>query len=197
MTHHTLSGPVATTLDTIDRGLNLVEKSLVMFAAATAGFVMCVVSADALGRYFFNSPLAFTIEMVSRFLLPIIMLLVASRVLRKGDHISVDLFAEMMPKRLYYLCMSLGMLASAAVVWIMLAEAAEKALTDFERGKTSFGIIPWPLWVEPAIYSVCLLVLFARLLHIAGTNIAATATGDPAYALSRPHTHETPEQETL
>ena len=191
------SGALERALGAIDTVLTRTERILTIFAAMVTLFVMVIVSAVAVGRYFFNSPLTFTVEMVSRFLLPIMMLLAAGLVLRAGKHISVDLFAAMLPLRVYHALVAAGLYATAAVFWIMATRVGEKALSDFENGKTSFGIIPWPLWIEPAIYFVCLTVMLLRLTHVATANTAAAVTGKAELAISKIDTHEFSLEETF
>lgn len=166
----------------VDGALNSLEKGLVWLSAITTGFVMCVVSADALGRYLFNSPVVFTIDLVSHFLLPIIMLLASGMVLRRGKHISVDIFANILPVRMYQFFLGAGFIAAAVIFWIMTHRVGETAVANFVQGKRSFGIIPWPLWIEQAIYFVCLGVMMLRFFHVGAVNLSASITGNSELA---------------
>lgn len=155
-----------------DSVMGKIEALVLSIAALVALVVMVVVSADAIGRYLFNQPLIITMDLVSRYLLPIIMLATASLVLRQARHISVDLFATLLPRRLHLLLLGIAMVLAIPVFWIMTWRVSLGAIESFEAGKVAYGLIPWPLWAEQAIYAVCMGLLLIRVVHIALANIA-------------------------
>lgn len=186
-----------TLLGLFDRFLMKIESLIFGFAACVLIFVTCIVAADALGRYLFNKPLFFTLELVSHFLLPIIMLMSAGLVLRSSRHISVDLFASMMPARLYLGLTGLALGAVVPVFWIMTYRVALTSYEKFEQGVSAIGVVPWPLWIEPAIYTLCMGLLTARLFHMAVTNLSAAVTGETNIGISLLHSHDQPLEESL
>ncbi|MEZ5649950.1 MAG: TRAP transporter small permease subunit [Burkholderiaceae bacterium] len=179
-------------LGAVDRGLSAIERTMIGLVVAVVVASMFLVAADALGRYLFNRPVIFTVELVSHYLLPIVMLLPASYVLRRGGHISVDMFALAMPVRLFQALYGMSLLAVAPVVWIMATHVTSASIESFQQGKVSFGLIPWPLWAEQGIYVAILWLVFARLLHVAITNILAAVTGHAELGISALNSHDSP-----
>ena len=117
-----------------DRLLSFVER-LVMAIVTTGLFViMVMVALDAILRYTLNSPLIFNYDLVQMYLLPIVMLMPVGFLMRRGGHISVDLFAMMMPERMRQLVLGLALLASAPVFWIMFHRIGSMAIDSFEKG---------------------------------------------------------------
>lgn len=186
-----------TSLDVVDRFLNKLEKLVIGFTACVIIVVMFIVAADALGRYFFNKPLFFTVDLVSHYLLPIMMLMSAGLVLRRAKHISVDLFVSIMPPRLFQALSGLALAATLVVLGIMTYRLGITAMDSFEHGKVAAGIIPWPLWIEHTVYAVCMGLLALRTCHMAVSNLAAAVTGQPDLGISLIHTHESPLEESI
>lgn len=184
-------------LDRIDRILTVAERGVLAVAAVTVLIVMAIIATDALGRYFFNKPLIFTIDLVTRYLLPIIMLMSTGMVLRRAQHISVDLFATMIPVRFYQLLIGIGLLVTGTIFWIMAYRVGHASVDSFQQGKTSFGLIAWPIWLEQAIYAFCLGLMMVRLIHVAMTNILAAVLGVPEIGISIAHQHDDPLEEAL
>lgn len=184
-------------LGLFDRIMGKVEWFILMIAAIAAIVVMFVVSADALGRYLFNKPLIITHDLVSRYLLPIIMLSMAGAVLRKARHISVDLFAMMMPQRLYRLLLGISLAVAVPIFWIMARRVAHTALQSFEQGKVTLGLVPWPIWIEQAIYAVCMGLLVLRLFQIALANLASAVLNAPDIGISLVNEHDDPVEEAI
>lgn len=179
-------------LDWIDGILSKLELGVTAFVPCVLVFTMFLISADALGRYLFNKPLFFTLDLVSHFFLPIIMLMVAGLVLRQARHISVDMFASLLPTRLYQAVLGICLAATVPVFWMMTYRVALKSAESFENDVVALGLIPWPFWVEQAIYAVCMGLLTARLFYVAATNLLAAASGRSEIGLSLLPDHEAP-----
>ncbi|WBU52053.1 TRAP transporter small permease [Paracoccus sp. SCSIO 75233] len=182
-------------LGLIDSFMGKIESVILTIAAVAALLAMCVISLDALGRYLFNQPLIITIDLISRYLLPIIMLSTASVVLRQSKHISVDLFAMLLPYRLYLLLLGIGMLVAVPVFWIMAWRVAHSAAQSFEAGSVTYGLIPWPIWVEQAIYAVCIGLLEIRIVQVAIANLFAAITGETSIGIPLVNAHDDPLEE--
>jgi TRAP-type mannitol/chloroaromatic compound transport system permease small subunit len=171
-------------LHLLDRLLSAIESVAICMVALVLIACMCLIATDALGRYLFNSPLVFTVDLVSRYLLPIIMLLPASRVLRRAGHISVDLFSAVMPVRAFQALIGLSLMATVPVIWVMTYRITHSSIESYVQGKVSFGLIPWPLWAEQAIYAFLLGLLTVRLVHVAATNLVAAISGETDIGIS-------------
>ena len=158
----------------IDTALMAAERPLLYIVCILTLVVMFVVAGDALGRYLFNQPLGFTIDLVSKFLLPAIMYLALSETLRRGDHINVGVFASLMPWRLALFLLGIGLLASAALATAVVIEVTSKSYHTWERNIIAFGPYPWPIWLEEAIVAVSWAALCARLWLVGVTTLLAS-----------------------
>lgn len=186
---------VTSALDLLDRVLLSIEKVLLNITVVALIGVMLLVASDALGRYFFNKPIVITIFFVSHYVLPLLMLLPASYVLRRAKHISVDLFASMMPVRLNQGLIGLALLLVLPILWIMAYRVGHAGYESFRDGKVAYGLIAWPFWVEQAIYCVCFAMLTARTLQVALANIVSALGGDETTAISLLNKHDSPMEE--
>ncbi|AJE49117.1 TRAP transporter small permease [Celeribacter indicus] len=168
----------------LDTAVRQVETVLLYLLCLVLFVMMVLIAADALGRYSMNRPLTFTVDLVTMYLLPAAMLLPAGLVLRRGGHIGVDLFAMMMPRRLYHALIGLGLLASAPIFWIMTHRIALMASDSLSQKLVATGMVPWPIWAEQAIFALAMGLFTLRALHIGVSQLVAAVTGDSAQAIS-------------
>lgn len=166
-------GAMSKMLEHFDRVLFSLEKVFLNITVISLIGVMLLVACDALGRYFFNRPIIITIYFVSHYMLPLLMLLPASYVLRRSKHISVDLFSSMIPQRLSQFLIGVGLLLVMPVIWIMAYRVGISSVESFRDDKVAYGLIAWPFWVEQAIYCLCFLMLTARILHVGLSHIVS------------------------
>ncbi len=182
-------------LDAFDQLTFKIENGVRVIVVVVTVFVMFLISCDALARYLFNAPLFFTLDLVSHFLLPMIMLISAGSLLRRARHISVDFFAGLLPFRLYQFLIGVCFVAMLPVFWVMTIKVVEKSYESFVNDIVAIGIVPWPFWVEQAIYAVCLGILAMRVLHIALTNLVAALSGNAEMGVSLLPNHDHAEEE--
>lgn len=84
----------ASLMKAMGRGFDVLVNLSAIMAAAILIFIMLSVCAEIIMRYFFNSPLIWVIE-ISEYGLLYITFLGTAWVLRRGAHISLDLFIEL------------------------------------------------------------------------------------------------------
>jgi len=147
----------------LDGGLRVVERGLLVLTCALAGLTALNVAFDALGRYFFNQPLGFTIDLVTKYLLPAMLFLGLAEALRNGDHIHVNAFARYLPKRLAQCLLGLGFLLSALFATVISLLLAGYSHENWARNIIAFGPYPWPAWLEVAIVALSWIMLCLRL----------------------------------
>jgi TRAP-type C4-dicarboxylate transport system permease small subunit len=176
----------------IDRLLSRLECAALVIACAALFITMLLVFTDAVLRYTINMPLKFTMDIVTLYLLSAALLLVLSDTLRRGGHIGVDLFAKMLPRRAYHILIGFTTLCSAGAVGIMAYETTSLTWESWLKNELQVGIYAWPLWLSKAIVATSLVLLVARLLHIALSQLIAGATGDFAVAVSIAHVETQP-----
>jgi TRAP-type C4-dicarboxylate transport system permease small subunit len=181
----------------IDIALSRIESVLTYIAVAALFLIMVIVFLDAVLRYAVNRPLNFTADLVTLFLISAGIFAVLSFTMRRGGHISVDLFANMLPRRLYCLVVGAGLLLSAVAVGIMTYELCRATGEAWSKNEMQVGIYSWPMWLSNAIVAVSFLLFEVRLLHMGAANLIAGLVDDARYAIAIASAHEEPMEEPV
>lgn len=181
----------------IDIALSRIESVLTYIAVAALFLIMVIVFLDAVLRYAVNRPLNFTADLVTLYLISAGIFAVLSFTMRRGGHISVDLFANMLPRRLYCLVVGAGLLLSAVAVGIMTYELCRAAGEAWSKNEMQVGIYSWPMWLSNAIVAVSFLLFEVRLLHMGAANLIAGLVDDARYAIAIASAHEEPMEEAV
>jgi TRAP-type C4-dicarboxylate transport system permease small subunit len=150
------------TMNTI---IKFLEKAGVTVAGVCLIAIMLLVSADAIARYAMNSPIPWTMDVVSYYLMVTVAYLAAADTFRHGDHIRLDLFqAHMGPRTKAWtgvLCATL----TAMVFSIVAYGSAHNMIEAFLAEEYMPGYIAWPIWLSylPIVLGAGLLAI--RLVH--------------------------------
>ncbi len=184
---------------TLSRALDVIlskfDVGMLTVASASLFIIMILVFLDAMFRYLFNHPLAFTFDIVVLYLMSSSLLSVLSYTLRHGGHISIDLFANMMNHRVYLVLVGLALIIGMFFCGIIAWKTAELAHESFETGEIMTGVYAWPLWIGKAIVSLSFVGLTARLFHMGFANIAAGLLNAPDLEMVIMHDPTDPEGE--
>ena len=154
-------------IEDLTRANGRVTLWLAHIASAALAVIAAVTFFDVVGRYFFNAPFAFTVEM-TQLAMAIVVYFGVGLVTHEDAHISADVVTLRLPPRgraLFALVMNL--LAAAflvLMVWRLWVQA------DFLRGKgdtTMVWTVPlWPFALAVAFGSIFLLTgVLLQLLH--------------------------------
>jgi len=151
-------------LSLLDRGLGALT-----YAAAVAGAGLLLVMTAAVGygvvlRYLFNRPQVWTDELVG-YLLVVLVMAGAADVLRRGEHIGVDLVTERLSPKARRLAEIWGMAAVVLVSGCLAAAGWELAEFSYSVGLFSDGYLEVPMWLPQAAVPIG-----AALLAIAALN---------------------------
>ncbi len=160
-----------------------VEFGLATVAAICLVAVMGIVFVDVGARYFLNSPLAWSYELIGMYLMPALFYLALSDTLAGHHHIAVDLLRPRMPEWLVRVVEIIGCGAMGAlfvlIVWIHL----QSAVHDLRTGAVTMGVIEWPAWVPAALVVVGSAAIALRLLGRTVGHIVSLVTGRALIAL--------------
>ncbi len=138
------AGPgLVSLLDSVDR---LAAKAAVFAGALLVLASIAIVTYSVVMRYALNTPQTWTDELVSYFLVYIVMLGVAES-LRRGDHIGVDLITERLPSRLRRWTEIWGLLVVIAVAASLLISSYDMVVFSYNVGLYSEGYVEAPLWI--------------------------------------------------
>lgn len=140
-----------------------INRVLSMIAAATLVIMMFHVVGSALMRFFMNSPVYGTNEIVEYWYLPLIALFGIPAAQIKGEQITVTLAIDRMKKAnadfFQVFSLALGAALSVAFAWFGMLEALGKASISATAGVTSI-----PAW--PAYFIVPVVFMLLAYLYI-------------------------------
>jgi TRAP-type C4-dicarboxylate transport system permease small subunit len=149
-------------VETFDKILDRIGESLLV-CAAMLGFILAfIVCTDVVGRYFFNSPLKGTPEMVSMAIV-IIAYLQASYAIRSGGMIAVDAFYVNYPTRLKSLVSLIGSILGVILFALICSGSFHGAVDAWVSGEyEGEGALRVPSWP-------------AKFVLVVGTFLASIA----------------------
>jgi TRAP-type C4-dicarboxylate transport system permease small subunit len=97
-------------------------------------------------RYLFNRAPVWVDDLVGLLLVAIVML-AAAQVLRRGEHIAVDLFTEKLSGRAARWAQALAMGAALLVAVILVVNGWQSAMQSRQFGIVTEGRLEWPVWL--------------------------------------------------
>lgn len=180
---------------TLDGILNIFDRAMVFLASLSLFAIMILIFLDAMFRYLFNSPLAFTFDIVVLYLMSASLLTVLSYTLRHGGHISIDLFANMMNHRIYLVLVGIGLLAGMVACGIIGWQTTYLSWESWHMNEIMTGVYAWPLWIGKALVALGFIGLTVRLAHIGLANLLSGLLNIPELEIPILHDPSDPEGE--
>jgi len=152
-------------LRSIVRTLDRLVDALTWLAAGFALLMTLHVTADLVGRTFFNHPLVGTTEIVTAYYMVALVFLPLAVITRQRAHIMVELFTSWMARK-PLLCLDLvvGIVSLGFVLlvtWMAIDTAIEKTALR-EAWESSTGYIP--IWISRWILAVGFVLMCAYLV---------------------------------
>jgi len=160
----------------LDRALASIERLGVAVAAVAFAAMMIVTVVDVVGRYALNSPLTWSFDLITAYLLVAGFFLAISATQANRQHINIDLIARSLPPRLRAALLAPAF-ATAVVFVLVIAWAGTAGFLDaWNKNLVMDGVIPWPRW--PTYLLVALGAgLLALRLTIDCLALVVTAAG--------------------
>ena len=135
-------------------------------AALLASLVVIVYG--VVRRYVFNTPVAWTDELVGYLLVASVMLAAADALLG-GEHISVDIVTERLGARARRIAYLFGLVAVAASGILLMVEGLGMVRFSRQVGLRSNGDLAVPLWIPQSLVPLgALLLLLAAVAAFVG-----------------------------
>jgi len=159
-------------------------NALAILAALTLLAMVVMVTADIILRNFTRTGFPWANE-VSEYALYVITLLTAPWLLRRGQHVRIDLVLTLVPLRLARLMEAVGDVVGFAVCLVMMRYGLKMTLDSAMLGSTTIKnlVFPewWLLWPLPACFGLLAIEFafrFDRLIRSEpGRRIEATSVG--------------------
>ena len=164
-------------------------STIALFVAGGALVAMMLhVVADVFGKYFFNTPIPGTIEVVAWYYMVAVAFLPVAYVQVKRQHLMVELFTmSLSPRRKLAfdgVVAILGSLYSGLLAWLLLGDALESTARGDVQDLTFFYMPIWPTtWVLPVSFGLLTIVFVVQAFQDLTGALRAT---DPAPAGTDP-----------
>lgn len=123
------------------------EAVLLALGAICLFAMMIIVFVDVAMRYLFNSPLGFSYDLISLYLMVGVFFFALSDTLRHDEHVRVDILYLRMPEGLRRLCDRISYGLAAVLFAVVLWTGLIRALASTAQGEVMATLIPWPIWV--------------------------------------------------
>jgi TRAP-type C4-dicarboxylate transport system permease small subunit len=155
-------------ISTFDRWLSHIELLLAGLAALLMFAIMTIVAIDVAARYLLNSPLSWSYDLISLYLMTALFYFALSRTFAEGAHISVDIAQYYLAEDMRRLCQIAYAIPAAVLFMIIVWLGAERTLDDFRTGAATAGAVLWPSWIADVMVPIGAGLLSLRLvLHVA------------------------------
>lgn len=158
----------------IGKVLSALAKASTLIGTICVVLMMLHVTADVIGRYFFNAPLAGTIVVVANYYMIVLVFISIGVAEEKKAHISVEFVTDLMPRKVQSGFSVFSNILTVAVITVLMIAGYTEAVKKTNIGATlvegSQMIEVWQsYWAIPA--GAALMVL------IAAYRIVVTVTG--------------------
>ena len=152
------------------RVIDMINRVLFSVAAVAIIILMVQVILDVGGRFFFNRPIAGTLELVTYWWMPIIVFLSLGWAQRRGEHISVTLLTETLSERLGKIVWTIGDIFGFVVIVMLVVfawQGAAKSTGIHEAALGTAVVLIWPIKIVAVVGLVsyflqCVVTLYHR-----------------------------------
>ncbi|MBL8288705.1 MAG: TRAP transporter small permease [Rubrivivax sp.] len=159
------------------RWIDAIDGVLVSIGCAMLFLLMCLVVADVGRRYLFNSPIAWSYEVINNYLMPGLFFLAVSHTLKAHSHVAVDILHNYVGRTARYVFESVSMVLAVPVFAYATWLAAGKTLAEMRTAAEASSGLAVPSWTVSIVFPIGFGMLTLRLaLHAAG-YIGTLATG--------------------
>lgn len=157
-------------MPTFDRIVNLLETIWSRVGAAIMFAIMLIMVGDVCFRYLLNSPLDWSYELISLYLMPAVFFLALSDTMKHDTHVRVDILFNYVSSRARAIMEVVGHAISILLFTLMFYCSVLRTWTDFVTKGVIDGAVVWPTWITSALVPLGtgLLVLRIVILFLSG-----------------------------
>lgn len=168
------------------RALGKAETALAQLSALAMLLIMLVVVADVALRYLFSSPLTFSYDLISMYLVVVVFYFAMPDTLNRHGHIAIDFFHPWMPTRMRFAGEAIGYAAGTVVMALIAWKLSSRAWTAFVRAEVPATTIPWPIWLSILPAAIGSWLFAARCLYRCVGHLASLVAGRALVELPPP-----------
>lgn len=177
-------------LEALTSTLRRVEYVVTAVAALCMFAIMLIVGADVVMRYVFRSPLSWTYDFISLYLMAALFFLVVSDAYASHSHVNVDILYKNMPATARRLCDVITLGVGSALFTAMCYAGALRFWSAFEASDVLAGAIPWPMWPSYVLVPVGAgLMAFRLVLHLVNAIASLVVRRELVPSLTLPAGH--------
>lgn len=162
-----------------------IENLIVMLALISLFLIMCIVTVDVGLRYFFNSPLAWSYEFISMYLMVALFFFMISNTQDANAHISVDILHYKMSPSLRRICYIISYLLAIVIFALILWTSLQETWISFKNKAAADSLIPWPIWLSWLPVPIGSLAIIIRLLNLVVRHFQSLRAGVGRYPLPK------------
>lgn len=130
----------------LEKGLSALDRICLAVAQLAIFVMMLSITADALGRYFFNRPLQGSFEFTTLYLMVILTFLGLPATYASGGHIRLDVLRPWLMRIPGNPVERLNSLIAAGVFGFLAWYSGIEAISKFVERDATFGVIQFPLY---------------------------------------------------
>lgn len=158
--------------DRADGMFRRLEAVASAIAAAAMFVVMIVVFTDVGMRYGLNSPMSWTYDVVTLYLLSALFFFALAPTWRDGRHIRIDIALRFLPDRARAACDLIGALLALALTIGFLERGIAITWDAWTENRVTPGAYDWPSWASLCLMPLGMALLAARLLFQTARHVA-------------------------
>jgi TRAP-type C4-dicarboxylate transport system permease small subunit len=163
----------------ISRGLAVLETGLAALACLALAAIMLIVVVDVAMRYALSMPLGWSYDLIGLYLLVAVFFLMLPDTLHHHGHVAIDLFTNVLPRRLRHPGLAAGYSAGAVVMALIGFEAWGRFGAAYAGQDRIAALVPWLTWPAYLIVTVGTALLTVRLVYRAvGHGLSALSRRD-------------------
>ncbi|WP_418319859.1 TRAP transporter small permease [Piscinibacter sakaiensis] len=171
-------------LQSTHRFISALETVCGWAASACLFAIMVTVFVDVGMRYLLNSPLGWSYDLISLYLMVALFFLALSVTQRDRHHVRVDILLGRVSPPARHAMELIGNLLTALVMLAIFYQGSSKVMDSWQTQAVIAGPIPWPTWLTAVFVPIGTALLLLRLLFsvwalaVAIANRSATAVGE-------------------
>ena len=148
----------------MEKFLHRCERVLTYIAVLSIFIMMCLTTADAIGRYFFGRPITGAYELTEKYFMLVTIFLGVAYAYRGGAFIRVGILMDRMPMRVKVPINYCGQIFSILYGAVLVFASIQQLVRTLHHGTTLASLPGMPLWpglivIPIGLILMCLLML--------------------------------------
>lgn len=127
--------------------LAMIDKALMIIAAAATIAVMLIVTCDVAMRYVFVRPIEWAYDVVSLYMMATLFFLALPYSLQQHAHISVDVLVHRIPTRVRHAIEAFGYALTSIILGILVWLTFDRLIEGYTNHEFVDGAVSLPAWI--------------------------------------------------